>query len=44
VLRVQTNRYVEAFLLAGLACAIAALMALLIRRETVKTVLQPATA
>jgi len=32
VLRVQTNRYVEAFLLAGLACAIAAAMALMIRR------------
>jgi len=32
VLRVQTNRYVEAFLLAGLACVIAATMAMLIRR------------
>ena len=44
VLRVQTNRYVEAFLLAGLACAIAALMALLIRRETPHTVAQAAIA
>ncbi len=33
VLRVQTNRYVEAFLLAGLACVIASMMVLLIRRE-----------
>jgi sugar phosphate permease len=32
VLRVQTNRYVEAFLLAGLACVVAAAMALMIRR------------
>jgi MFS family permease len=32
VLRVQTNRYVEAFLLAGLACVVAATMAMLIRR------------
>jgi MFS family permease len=32
VLRVQTNRYVEAFLLAGLMCAVAAVLALLIRR------------
>jgi MFS family permease len=32
VLRVQTNRYVEAFLLAGAACVIAAMMVLLIRR------------
>ena len=32
VLRVQTNRYVEAFLLAGLACVMAATMAMLIRR------------
>ena len=31
VLRVQTNRYVEAFLLAGAACVIAAMMAMLIR-------------
>jgi MFS family permease len=31
VLRVQTNRYVEAFLLAGAACIIAAAMAMLIR-------------
>jgi len=34
VLRVQTNRYVEAFLLAGLACVIASMMVLLIRRES----------
>jgi len=33
VLRVQTNRYIEAFLLAGLACAIAAILALMIRRD-----------
>jgi predicted MFS family arabinose efflux permease len=32
VLRVQTNRYVEAFLAAGCACLIAASLALLIRR------------
>jgi predicted MFS family arabinose efflux permease len=31
VLRVQTNRYVEAFLLAGLACVIAAMLVMLIR-------------
>jgi MFS family permease len=35
VLRVQTNRYLEAFLLAGAACAIAAIMALAIRRPRV---------
>ncbi len=34
VLRVQTNRYVEAFLLAGAACVIAAMMVLLIKRES----------
>jgi len=33
VLRVQTNRYVEAFLLAGLACVVASMMVLLIRRD-----------
>jgi MFS family permease len=44
VLRVQTNRYVEAFLLAGLMCAIAAMLALLIRRNDVEPVLQPAPA
>ena len=32
VLRVQTNHYVEAFLLAGAACLVSAIMALLIRR------------
>jgi len=32
VLRVQTNRYVEAFLLAGAACLVAATLAMLIRR------------
>jgi MFS family permease len=40
VLRVQTNRYVEAFLIAGLMCAIAAILALLIRRNDA----QPAAA
>lgn len=34
VLRVQTNRYVEAFLIAGAACLVASLMALSIRRDT----------
>jgi sugar phosphate permease len=34
VLRVQTNRYVEAFLGAGLACLVAAVMVLLIRRRS----------
>jgi MFS family permease len=43
VLRVQTNRYVEAFLLAGLACVIASMMVLLIRRESAPR-LQPAPA
>ncbi|HEY2396178.1 MAG TPA: MFS transporter [Rudaea sp.] len=33
VLRVQTNHYVEAFLLAGAACLASALMALAIRRD-----------
>ena len=37
VLRVQTNRYVEAFLLAGLACVVAATMAMLIRRPAAQT-------
>ena len=44
VLRVQTNRYVEAFLIAGLMCAIAAIMALMIRRGDAERALQPATA
>ena len=43
VLRVQTNRYVEAFLLAGLACVIASMMVLLIRRESTPR-LQPSPA
>jgi MFS family permease len=43
VLRVQTNRYIEAFLLAGLACVIASMMVLLIRREPAPR-LQPALA
>jgi len=43
VLRVQTNRYVEAFLLAGLACVIASMMALLIRRKSTPR-LQPSPA
>jgi sugar phosphate permease len=34
VLRVQTNHYVEAFLVAGAACLVAAVMALSIRRNT----------
>ena len=33
VLRVQTNRYVEAFLLAGAACIVAAMMAMAIRSQ-----------
>ncbi|HEX6834219.1 MAG TPA: MFS transporter [Rudaea sp.] len=37
VLRVQTNRYVEAFLLAGLACLLAAAAVLLIRRPPRRT-------
>jgi len=44
VLRVQTNRYVEAFLLAGLMCGIAALLALLIPRHHAEPVLQPVAA
>jgi MFS family permease len=43
VLRVQTNRYVEAFLLAGLACVIASMMVLLIRRKSTPR-LQPSPA
>ena len=34
VLRVQTNRYVEAFLIAGVMCMVAATMSLLIRRSS----------
>ncbi|HEY8010942.1 MAG TPA: MFS transporter [Rudaea sp.] len=41
VLRVQTNRYVEAFLVAGTACLVAAMMALLIRSRP-PAQLQPA--
>jgi predicted MFS family arabinose efflux permease len=37
VLRVQTNRYVEAFLFAGVACLVAALLALSIRTRTPRT-------
>jgi predicted MFS family arabinose efflux permease len=45
VLRVQTNRYVEAFLLAGAACLIAAMMAMAIRSERkTQSVPIPATA
>ena len=44
VLRVQTNRYIEAFLIAGLMCALAALLALMIRRNDAEPVLQPAVA
>ena len=43
VLRVQTNRYVEAFLLAGAACLVSAVMALLIRSGRAPR-LQPALA
>jgi len=43
VLRVQTNHYVEAFLLAGMACLISAVMALWIRRGPASR-LQPAIA
>ena len=43
VLRVQTNHYVEAFVLAGLACLVSAVMALLIRRGSAPR-LQPALA
>ena len=42
VLRVQTNRYVEAFLAAGMACLIAASLALLIRRPAPAPALQAA--
>ncbi|MEP6940447.1 MAG: MFS transporter [Rudaea sp.] len=41
VLRVRTNRYVEAFLIAGAACLVGAVMALLIRRNNAAR-LQPA--
>jgi MFS family permease len=41
VLRVETNRYVEAFLLAGLACVIAAMAILFVRRPATAV---PATA
>jgi len=41
---VQTNRYVEAFLIAGLMCAVAAIMALMIRRNDAEPVLQPIAA
>ena len=41
VLRVRTNHYVEAFLVAGAACLVAATMALLIRRRPAP-LLQPA--
>jgi len=44
VLRVQTNRYIEAFLLAGLMCGIAALLALLIPRNDAEPVLQSVAA
>jgi len=43
VLRVQTNHYVEAFVLAGMACLVSAVMALLIRRGSAPR-LQPAPA
>jgi MFS family permease len=43
VLRVQTNHYVEAFVLAGTACLVSAVMALLIRRGSAPR-LQPAIA
>jgi MFS family permease len=43
VLRVQTNRYVEAFLLAGLACVIAAMLVMLIRQPP-KPAAQPVPA
>jgi MFS family permease len=42
VLRVQTNRYVEAFLLAGSACVIAAMLVMLIRRPAPPTLPAPA--
>ena len=43
VLRVQTNHYLEAFVLAGMACLVSAVMALLIRRGSAPR-LQPAPA
>jgi predicted MFS family arabinose efflux permease len=43
VLRVQTNRYVEAFMLAGAACIIAAILAMMIGRWSARR-LVPATA
>ena len=43
VLRVQTNRYVEAFMLAGFACIVAAIMAMLIGRWSARR-LVPAAA
>jgi MFS family permease len=43
VLRVQTNHYVEAFLLAGLACVIAAMMVMFIPRRSASK-LQPVIA
>jgi MFS family permease len=43
VLRVQTNHYVEAFVLAGMACLVSAVMALWIRRGPAPR-LQPAIA
>jgi sugar phosphate permease len=43
VLRVQTNRYVEAFLIAGVACLVASVMAMLVRRGSPAR-LQPAPA
>jgi MFS family permease len=42
VLRVQTNRYVEAFLIAGVSCLVAAMMSLMIRRRSSAPQLQPA--
>ncbi|HEX3124994.1 MAG TPA: MFS transporter, partial [Rhodanobacteraceae bacterium] len=43
VLRVQTNHYVEAFVLAGMACLVSAVMALWIRRGPAPR-MQPAIA
>lgn len=42
VLRVQTNRYVEAFLIAGVTCLVAATLSLMIRRGSSPAQLQPA--
>ena len=42
VLRVQTNRYFEAFVIAGMACLVAAMMSLLIRSRPSPARLQPA--